>query len=265
MLSFAALGLTSGAFAENSSPAKEPATAAAPQGSSNFTPAQLTEMDNIIGEYLKKNPDVIMAAMQAGMEKQQKEAAAKMEKAVADNKDKIFKSAADPVSGNAEGKQSLVVFMDPYCGYCKKFHAELITLLATNKDVKIIFKDLPIMGDNSVMAVKAMFAAKEQNKYEPLQKAIFESKKPLTQKQLLKVASSLGIDSKKLKDDMKSKEIQAKVDAVLDLSKILGITGTPTLIIGETKVVPGYVKADELDKMLKETAPASGKTTATAS
>ncbi|MBI2706903.1 MAG: DsbA family protein [Proteobacteria bacterium] len=254
VLSFATLGFTNGVLADNP-PATAPVVPAAAQSaSSNFTPAQVAEMEKVIGSYLEKNPDIIMTAMQAGMAKQQKEAAAKMEKAVAENKDKIFKVAADPVAGNPEGKQRLVVFWDPSCGFCKKFHGEIATLLSTNKDVKVIFKDLPIMGDKSVMAIKALLAAKEQSKYEPLQKAVFESTKPLSKKQLLKMASSLGIDTKKLKIDMESKAVQAQVDAALDLAKTLGITGTPTLIIGETKVVPGYVKADELEKMLKEAA-----------
>lgn len=252
VLSCATLGLTNGAFADNP-PATAPVVAAAPQPASpTFTPAQVAEMEKVIGSYLEKNPDIIMTAMQAGMAKQQKEAAAKMEKAVADNKDKIFKDATDPIAGNPQGTKSLVVFWDPSCGFCKKFHAELATFLVSNKDVKVIFKDLPIMGGNSVMAIKAMLAAKAQNKYEPLQKAVFEATKPFSKKQLLKVASSLGIDTKKLKTDMESKEIQAQIDASLDLAKILGINGTPTLIIGETKVVPGYVKAEELEKMLNE-------------
>ncbi len=257
VLSFATLGLINDGFADNA-PVTAPVVPAASQPApANFTSAQVAEIEKMIGGYLEKNPDVIMTAMQAGMAKQQKEAAAKMEKAVAENKDKIFKGDKDAITGNPQGSQSLVVFWDPSCGFCKKFHGELATLLANNKNVKVIFKDLPIMGGNSVMAIKALLAAKEQNKYEPLQKVIFESTKPLTKKQLLKAANSLGIDTKKLKVDMESKMVQAQIDDALDLAKTLGINGTPTLIIGETKVVPGYVKADELEKMLKESASLS--------
>jgi len=261
VLSFATLGLANNGFADNL-PATAPVVPATSQpAASSFTSAQVAEIEKMIGGYLEKNPDVIMTAMQAGMAKQQQEAAAKMEKAVAENKDKIFKDANDPIAGNPQGKQSLVVFWDPSCGFCKKFHVEVASLLASNKDVKVIFKDLPIMGGNSVMAIKALLAAKEQNKYEPLQKVIFESTKPLTKKQLLKAANSLGIDTKKLKADMESKQVQAQIDAALDLAKILGINGTPTLIIGETKVVPGYVKVDELEKMLKEVSSPSAAAT----
>jgi protein-disulfide isomerase len=253
LLSFASLSLLNHAYAADK--AEVPVTT--PQAStastpSSFTPTQLTELEKVIGDYLTKHPDVIMNSFQAAMTAQQKEATEKMEKAVAANKDKIFKDKNAPVGGNPTGSQTLVVFLDPYCGYCKKFHAELITLLNTNKDVKVIYKDLPIMGPASVMTIKAMLAAKEQGKYDQLQKAVFESDKHLTKKQLLKLASSLGIDTKKLEADMKKKEIQAEVDQTQALAKEIGINGTPTLIVGETKVIPGFVAADELNKMLKE-------------
>jgi protein-disulfide isomerase len=147
----------------------------------------------------------------------------------------------------------LVVFLDPNCGHCKKLHGELVTLLDKNRDVKITFKDFPIMGGAAILAVKAMLAAKEQGKYEELQKVVFESEKPLTKKQLLKAAASIGLDAKKLEADMKKKGIQAQIDSTVALAKVIGINGTPALIIGETKVVPGYVGAEELNKMLSET------------
>jgi protein-disulfide isomerase len=251
LLSFVSLICINEAFAEEASNAATPASQPA---TSNFTQAQKDEIEKLVGEYLTNKPEVVTNALQAGMAKQQEEAVSKMEKAVTENKDKIFNDAATPVAGNPKGTQSLVVFMDPYCGYCKKFHGELETLLSTNKDVKVIFKDIPIMGEESVLAIKAMLAAKEQGKYEQLQQAIFSSDKHLTEKQLLKLASSLDIDTKKLKADMKNKDIQVHIDQDMELAKALGINGTPTLIIGESKVVPGYVNVEELSKMLKETA-----------
>jgi len=252
LLSLASLGFLSEASAETPPKAETSATIPLQSNTSNFTPAQLSEIEKTVGDYLTQHPDVVMTAFKAGMEKQQKEEVAKMEKAVSENKDKIFKDAATPVAGNSKGAQSVVVFMDPACGFCKKLHKELSALMSTNKDVKVIFKDLPIMGASSLMIIKAMLAAKEQGKYDQLQKVVFEADKPLTKKQLMKMAASVGIDTKKLEADMKNKTIQAQIDGVLELSKALGIHATPTLIVGETKVVPGYVTAEELNKLLKE-------------
>ena len=142
LLSFASLNLVNEVFAEEA-----PKTQVSPSPSaSNFTSAQREEIEKIATDYLAKHPDVITSALQAAMIKQQQEEIAKIEKAVAENKDKIFKDAADPVGGNPKGTQSLVVFLDPYCGYCKKMHGELDTLLKTNKDVKVVFQKSPHHG-----------------------------------------------------------------------------------------------------------------------
>ena len=234
--------------------------------SSQFNTQQVSDIKKIMTEYLTQNPDIVMTAFQAGMEAKQKEEVAKIEKAVIENKDKIFKDKTIPVAGNPNGKESLVIFMDPYCGYCKKFHGEIDTILSKNKDVKITFIDIPIMGPGSNFAIKAMLAANSQGKYDQLQKAIFSADKNLTKKQLLKIANSLGIDTKQLETDMKSKAIETQVARNSELAKVLGINGTPTLIIGESKVIPGFVSAEEVNKLLKEsiipaseTQPVTGK------
>lgn len=256
LLSFASLSMVDVAVAGD-------AADRSGQTSSQFSSEQTTEVKKIVAEYITKNPDIIMTAFQAGMAEKQKEELAKVEKAVTENKDKIFKNEANPTAGNSKGTQSLVVFMDPYCGYCKKFHGELDTILSTNKDVKITFIDIPIMGPDSITAVKAMLAAKKQGKYEQLQKAIFSADKHLTKKQILKIADSLGIDTKQLTNDMKNKDLQAQIDHNSELAKTLGINGTPTLIFGDSKVVPGFIDAEEANKILKESATAvtEGKST----
>ncbi len=248
LLSVASLSFTDIASAED--------TSIATSKSAQFSIEQVADIKKIMTDYISQNPDIVMTAFQAGMENKQKEETAKIEKLVIENKDKIFNDPKTPIGGNPEGTESLVVFMDPYCGYCKKFHGEIDGILKTNKDVKITFIDIPIMGPGSIVAVKAMLAAKEQGKYEQLQKAIFSADKHLSKKEILKVATSLGIDSKQLEKDMKSKGIQEQIDRNSVLAKTLGINGTPTLIVGESKVVPGFVGAEEVNKMLAESTAA---------
>lgn len=252
LLSFASLSLINAAVAE------ETAIAKTHKATTYFSSDQVGDIKKIMTEYLVEHPDIVMTAFQAGMEEKQKKEVEKIEQAVIANKDKIFKDSTAPVSGNLQGTESLVVFMDPNCGYCKKFHGEVESLLSKDKDVKITFIHTPIMGPGSVLAVKALLAAKIQGKHDQLQQAVFTSDKSLTKKQIFKIAKSLGIDTKQLEEDMKSTAIQAQIDRNLALAKTLGINGTPTLIVGEHKVVPGFVAVDELTKMLKETPSTEG-------
>lgn len=253
LLSTASICLTHIAFADTTTNTQPPSAVTAV---SNFTAAQVAEIEALISKYITSNPKVISESLQAAMAQKQQEEMAKMEKVVVANKDKIFKNDADPIGGNPKGTEILVVFTDPNCHYCKKFHPELAALLKTNNNVKIIFKDLPIMGNNSLLAIKAMLAAKNQGKYNEVQDAVYTAEKPLTRKQFMKLAEKLGMDIKKFDTDMKSKEIQAQIDQNLELSKTLGISGTPTLILGASTVVPGYVSADALNEKLKEVATA---------
>jgi protein-disulfide isomerase len=253
LLSTASICLTPIAFADTTTNTQ---ALSAVTAASNFTAAQVAEIEALVSKYITSNPKVISESLQAAMVQKQQEEMAKMEKVVVINKDKVFKNDADPVGGNLKGTETLVVFTDPNCHYCKKFHPELASLLNTNKNVKIIFKDLPIMGDNSLLAIKAMLAAKNQGKYSEIQDAVYTTEKPLTRKQIMKLAEKLGMDTKKFDADMKSKEIQAQIDQNLELSKTLGINGTPTLILGASTVVPGYLSADALNEKLKEIATA---------
>lgn len=251
LLSAASISFTPIAFADTTTnPQPTPAVAT----TSNFTAAQVAEIEALVSKYITSNPKVISESLQAAMAQKQQEEMVKMEKVVVENKDKIFKNTSDPVAGNIKGTETLVVFADPNCGYCKKFHAEVASLLNANKNVKIIFKDLPIMGNNSLLAIKAMLAAKNQGKYSEVQDAFYTAEKPLTKKQVMKLAEKLGLDTKKLDEDMKSTEVQAQIDQNLELSKTLGINGTPTLILGEKTVIPGYLSADALNEKLKEVA-----------
>ncbi len=243
LVSLLSLGIATSALAETASEASESASAL-------FTPAQIQEIKTVVADHLQKNPEIIMTAMDAGMEKKHKEAAAKMEKAVAEHKDKIFKNSLLPTAGNPNGSQSLVIFWDPNCGYCKRFSKELGTVLTKNKDVKVIFVDLPIMGENSALITKALLAAHAQGKYYPFQELVYQSPDKLTKKKIFKLAKSIGIDTKKLEADMKSKEVQDQIDQTLDLAKQIGVNGTPTLIVNETSVSPGFLAAEELGKKL---------------
>lgn len=222
----------------------------------SFSKEQVTEIQKITEEFMVKNPTVVMAAFQLGMAEQQKAELAKVEKAVVENKDKIFKNTNVPTAGNPQGTQSLVAFMDPYCGYCKKFYGELTEILKSNKDVKITFVDIPIMSEGSMLAIKAMLAAAAQGKYEQMQKAVYTADKHLTKRQILKIADLIGLDKKKFEDALKNKELDAQITSNADLAKTLGIQGTPTLIFGEGKVLPGFVSAEKANEILKETASA---------
>jgi len=217
---------------------------------------QTQQIEGVIQSYFQKNPGVVMQALEAAMAAQQVEELAKLQKAVRANKDKLFSDKRSPTAGNPKGTQTLVVFMDPYCGYCHKFHAELDKLLATNKDLKVVFKDIAIMSEKSDIAIRAMLAAKNQGKYKEFQDVLFTSKTKMSEDTLLATAGTLGMDVKKFGDDMKSEAIVKFVADTKQLSSDMGVNGTPTIVIGD-KVHPGYLSAEDLTTLLKQSQKAN--------
>lgn len=217
-----------------------------------FTPSQRQELDTLIRSYLEKHADFVLETVQKGAAMKEKEEIKKLEKAVQVYKEAVFKDPQIPLLGNMEGPKSLVVFVDPYCGYCKKFHKELKVFLKNHTDLKVYMHDVPIMGPPSIMAVQSFIAAKEQGKYEAFHEAIFSREAPASEKDILKIAKSLGLDPKKFEATMKNKETQVRINHLKKLVKDLGIMGTPTLIINETEVVPGYLSPKGLKDKLDE-------------
>ncbi len=218
---------------------------------------QTQQIEGVIQSYFQKNPGVVMQALEAAMAAQQIEELAKLQKAVGANKDKLFSDKRSPTAGNAKASQTVVVFMDPYCGYCRKFHAEIDKVLATNKDLKVVFKDIAIMSEKSDIAIKAMKSAHNQGKYKEMQALLLNPETPkLTEETIIAKAKELGMDAEKFATDLHSKETQTLVDDTKQLSSDMGVNGTPTIVIGD-KVHPGYLSAEDLQNLLKETKKAN--------
>ena len=177
--------------------------------------------------------------------------AEKSQHAVADNHDKLFNDANAPVGGNAKGDVTVVEFFDYQCGYCKQTQEFILKLLDADKNVKIIFKEFPILGPNSVQAAKAALASVRQDKYIKFHNALLATKDHLTDDVIAKVAKDAGLDVEKMKKDMADPVIEAIVKANQDLGSEIGARGTPTFVIGD-QVYPGALPYDQLKKTIDD-------------
>jgi protein-disulfide isomerase len=119
--------------------------------------------------------------------------------------------------------------------------------LANDRDVRLVYKDLPILGPASVIGTKALLAAKRQNAYEKMRDAVMRMRPEITPASIEVEAKNLGLDSAKLLHDMDDASVQHQIDANLRLAQRLNIQGTPAMIVGDD-VLPGAVDADELKR-----------------
>jgi len=211
-----------------------------------FTPAQRAEIVGIVRDALKHDPSILrdaVAALQADEEKKQESDQRAM---IAAHKDALV-SPHDPVAGNPHGDVTIVEFYDTRCPYCRKLEPEMEKFLVRDHDVKLVYKDLPILGPASVLGSKALLAAQQQGGYDKLREAVMQLPPNTTLEMIKEAALKLGLDWPKLKRNMDDPAIEQRIDANLKLARLLGIQGTPALIVGDT-LIPGAVDMADLQK-----------------
>jgi len=211
-----------------------------------FTPAQRAEIVRILREALKQDPSILRDAVDAMKDDDARHDAEAARAAIAANHD-LMVTPNDPVAGNPKGAVTIVEFYDTRCPYCRKMEPTMDRLLAQDRDVRLVYKDLPILGPASVLAAHALFAAQQQNGYDRLRTALMRAPPDYTKDKILAIARNLGLDDSRLSRDMDDAAIDTKIDVNLKLAHVLGIDGTPALVIGDT-LVPGAVELAELEK-----------------
>ncbi|UFN49422.1 DsbA family protein [Roseomonas sp. OT10] len=216
-----------------------------------FTPEQRAEIVGILREALRTDPSLLREAIEAMRNADQAEQATAQRNAIAANADALFRNADDPVKGNPRGDVTLVEFFDARCGYCKQLQPAMAELLKRDPNIRVVLKDIPILGPNSVLASRALLAAQKQGKYEALHTALLALRGDATEAAIQAEAQRVGIDWPRLKRDMEDPSIQARIASNLRLAQALEIQGTPALVIGDT-LVPGAVDLATLEKLVAE-------------
>lgn len=208
------------------------------QGAAEFSADQKKQIEAIIKDYLMKNPEVMMevqTALESKMEKIQSE---RMQVALKDNADEIFRAPSAPVAGNPKGDVTIVEFFDYNCGYCKKALPDLARVADKDKNVKIVLKEFPILSKGSEEAARVALAAKMQGKYWEFHRAMLETQGQANEASALRAAEKLGLNMPKIKTDMASAEVKKEIDRTRALAQKMGIQGTPHFLVGD-KVIPG--------------------------
>lgn len=241
LLSLALLAtlLSHTAFAQMSTPA------------SAFSTAQRAEIIAIVRDALKSDPSILRDAVTAlrNDDGRQQEAASRT--AIIASASRLTQDAADPVAGNPAGDVTLVEFYDLRCPYCRHMLPVMDKLLASDKGIRLVLKDIPILGPSSVLGTRALLAAKRQGGYMKLQAAVMTGPAEITEESLKAEALAVGLDWTKLRHDMDEPAIQAQIDDNLALAKAIDVEGTPAIVLG-TKLIPGAMDLPALQAAVRE-------------
>jgi protein-disulfide isomerase len=201
-------------------------------------------LGEIIRQYLMEHPEVISEA-QAKLQRITQEA---QEKAQREAIEKMPTSTKSPVLGKFDAV-AVTWFFDYRCGYCKRVEPAMQALLKES-NVKVVFKELAILGDQSVLAAKAALAANKQGKFGEMHEWLYNNADS-DLKSMLAFAESAGMSKSQFEKDMNDQATNTELAEVRDLAQKLGINGTPAFVIGK-KLIPGAVELDVLQKAVFE-------------
>lgn len=222
---------------------------ALPQASraAEFSKAQTTEIEKVVRDYLLKNPEVIEEAIQELQKRQQAAEAAKHKDAVKTHAEQLFSSQDQVVLGNPKGNVTFVEFFDYNCGYCKRAMTDMLTLLKTDPELKILLKEFPVLGEASVEAARVAMAVRAQapKRYLEFHTKLMGARGRANEASALAVAKEMGLDIPRVRKDMKDPEVEKALRQDFALAQALGLNGTPSYVIGD-EVVVGAVGLDTL-------------------
>jgi protein-disulfide isomerase len=219
----------------------------------DFSADQRKEIEKIIKNYLITNPEIFLEAQTALEAKMEKEQAEKLKVAIAENAKEIYRDPLADVAGNRNGDITVVEFFDYNCGYCKRGLHDVIKLVEKDPNVRVVFKELPILSKGSEEASRVAIASGKQGKYWDVHKAMLEAKGVMNEANALAIATKLGLDIEKLKKDMTSPEVEAEIKKSEALAKKMGVNGTPHFLVGD-RAIPGAPEDlfDQLEKHVTE-------------
>ena len=210
-----------------------------------------SRIEKIIREYLIANPEVLEEAIQALQAKRQARRQAAALASIRNNRKQIYEDPEDPVGGNPKGDVTIVEFFDYRCGYCKRVAPVVDDALAKDKKIRIVYKEFPVLGPNSVLAARAALASHTQGKYLVFHKALMYAKISYDEASIMKIAAKVGIDTARLKKDMQAPGIQAQLAKNRALARALSIRGTPAFVIGD-QLFPGALNPAQLALMIQQ-------------
>lgn len=213
-------------------------------------PLSEERVKELVLETIRENPKIIREAIELLQRQQQDEQAKQIKGVLSKNRETIERDSNAPVLGNPEGGVTVVEFFDYNCPYCKRAVDDVKSLIQDDKDIRLVYREFPILGDGSVFAARAALAARKQGQYEEMHWALMSLNRA-EEKTVLKTAGELGLDLEKLKSDMKAPEVDEHIQKSMQLAQMLGITGTPSFIIGDA-LGPGALPLEELQKMVAE-------------
>ena len=212
---------------------------------------QKAEFGAFIREYLLANPEILEEIQQALEVKKEAESRLLAQAAISDNRDAIFNAPEDIVLGNPNGDVTVVEFYDYNCGFCKRAMNDMVGILDKDPNVRFVLKEFPILGPDSLAAhrVAMSFRVLAPEKYGDFHLRLLGGDVRATEAHAIEVAKEFGVDETALREGMDDPAIDQSIRKTYELANALGISGTPSFVIGDEAVFGAVGEDLLLDKI----------------
>jgi protein-disulfide isomerase len=217
--------------------------------SSALSDQQKTQVESIVRNRLLSDPDLVIAALTKAKERTDGQRAEIVREAIVARRDELMTGPNSPLEDSLKYTVPVVEFFDYSCLHCRAMEPTISALLAGDPHVYLIYKELPILGENSVIASRIALATLKQGKYDEFRSRLMASKAQITEKGVMTIAASLGLNPTKLEADMS--ESDATIDKNKELARALGIEATPAFVVGG-EVLSGEITLSDFKHAIAE-------------
>lgn len=230
--------------------------------SANAHPIDQAELNKMFEAYIMSHPDVVEAALVQNQKNKADQKTQLIDDFIAANQERIETPEGLYIGGNPDGDVTLVEFFDYNCGYCKQSFEGINLLLQTDKNLKVVMYELPILAQSSLTAARASLAAKKQGKYWQFHSATIQNQGTLTDEMVFAYAQQVGLDIDQLKADMVSEDVENALIASAQLAESLQVNGTPAFII-DGELFPGAIGYENMLAVIADSRAKKAAQTAT--
>jgi protein-disulfide isomerase len=202
------------------------------------------QIEEVVRQYILDHPEIIPQAIGLLQERE-------VSSLLDSNREQIETPFEGAFAGNPDGDVVLVELFDYACPYCRTAHEDLQRLIRDDPGLKVVYRDFPVLSAESEEAALASLAAARQGRYAAFHDALFESSGRLTRQRIIAAVRAAGMDEHQASRDMKSAELAAEIRKNQELARALGVTGTPTYLVG-SRILAGAVGYDALKEAVAQ-------------
>lgn len=207
-----------------------------------------------VRSYLLDNPEVLQEAI-AVLEQREQAAQASADLSLVDTySDQLFNDGYSWETGNPEADVVVVEFIDYRCGYCRRAHDDVASLIAGDDNIRLIIKEFPILGEDSMQSSRFAIATKllaGADAYKSVHDALITMRGSASDANLRRVAEDLKLDATAILAHMNSDDVSVEIAANRELAQAMSINGTPTFVMND-QLLRGYVPLDGMKQIVQQ-------------